>query len=48
MSDTNKLGGVIHTYQKYDPAECPPPTAEPLKSASDDPESGEPDLSSEA
>jgi uncharacterized protein with von Willebrand factor type A (vWA) domain len=29
MSDTSKLGGVIHTYQKYDPAECPPPTAEP-------------------
>jgi uncharacterized protein with von Willebrand factor type A (vWA) domain len=23
------LGGVIHTYQKYDPVECPSPTAEP-------------------
>lgn len=29
MSDTNNLGGIIHTYQKYDPTEFPSPTAEP-------------------
>ncbi|MGE5138173.1 MAG: hypothetical protein ACM3JD_01815, partial [Rudaea sp.] len=23
------LGGIIHTYQKYDPVEFPSPTAEP-------------------
>jgi uncharacterized protein with von Willebrand factor type A (vWA) domain len=27
-SDRDHLGGVIHTYQKYDPAEFPSPTAE--------------------
>src|SRR3954469_10946591 len=25
----NPLGGIIHTYQKYDPVEFPSPTAEP-------------------
>ena len=29
MSDESKLGGIIHTYQKYDPVEFPSPTAEP-------------------
>jgi uncharacterized protein with von Willebrand factor type A (vWA) domain len=29
MSDETKLGGIIHTYQKYDPVEFPSPTAEP-------------------
>lgn len=29
MSDANKLGGIIHTYQKYDPVEFPSPTADP-------------------
>src|SRR5215218_132462 len=29
MNDKNHLGGVIHTYQKYDPAEFPSPTAPP-------------------
>ncbi len=29
MSDTSRLGGVIHTYQKYDPAEFPSPTTPP-------------------
>ena len=24
-----KLGGIIHTYQRYDPAHFPPPMAEP-------------------
>ena len=25
----NRLGGIIHTYQAYDPKNFPPPTAEP-------------------
>lgn len=29
MSVNRKLGGIIHTYQKFDPKECPPPTQEP-------------------
>ena len=29
MSERDRLGGIIHTYQKYDPAEFPSPTAEP-------------------
>ena len=29
MNSTDDLGGVIHTYQKYDPAEFPSPTAPP-------------------
>jgi uncharacterized protein with von Willebrand factor type A (vWA) domain len=29
MSSNDRLGGVIHTYQKYDPIECPSPTAPP-------------------
>src|SRR5207247_5620725 len=29
MSQHHPLGGIIHTYQKYDPVECPSPTAEP-------------------
>src|SRR6202163_858736 len=29
MSTNDRLGGVIHTYQKYDPAEFPSPTAPP-------------------
>jgi len=29
MSCRDKLGGVIHTYQKYDPVRCPSPTAPP-------------------
>src|SRR5262249_24492265 len=28
-SDRAHLGGIIHTYQKYDPVEFPSPTAEP-------------------
>src|SRR5437879_11297399 len=28
-SQRNRLGGIIHTYQKYDPVEFPSPTAEP-------------------
>src|SRR5947199_7660466 len=28
-SDRDCLGGIIHTYQKYDPVEFPSPTAEP-------------------
>jgi uncharacterized protein with von Willebrand factor type A (vWA) domain len=28
-SDRNHLGGIIHTYQKYDPIEFPSPSAEP-------------------
>src|SRR5436309_10187251 len=28
-SDRDRLGGIIHTYQKYDPVEFPSPTAEP-------------------
>src|SRR5262245_55050691 len=29
MNDTSHLGGIIHTYQKFDPAEFPSPTAPP-------------------
>src|SRR3954452_14545784 len=29
MSNRDTLGGVIHTYQKYDPVEFPSPTAPP-------------------
>lgn len=29
MSNKNNLGGVIHTYQKYDPVEFPGPTVPP-------------------
>src|SRR5215203_3072226 len=29
MSDSSRLGGIIHTYQKYDPVEFPSPTAPP-------------------
>lgn len=29
MTDRNTLGGVIHTYQKYDPKSFPPPTQPP-------------------
>ena len=29
MTDPNRLGGVIHTYQKYDPANIPSPTQPP-------------------
>ncbi len=29
MADRKSLGGVIHTYQKYDPARFPSPTEEP-------------------
>jgi uncharacterized protein with von Willebrand factor type A (vWA) domain len=29
MSDKQPLGGIIHTYQKYDPVEFPSPTAPP-------------------
>lgn len=29
MSNPNRLGGVIHTYQKYDPARFPSPTQPP-------------------
>src|SRR5271163_3471010 len=29
MSSKDRLGGVIHTYQKYDPTEFPSPTAPP-------------------
>src|SRR5438270_2658834 len=29
MSNRDTLGGIIHTYQKYDPAEFPSPTAPP-------------------
>src|SRR3989442_967792 len=29
MSQPDRLGGIIHTYQKYDPAEFPSPTAPP-------------------
>src|SRR3954463_16364073 len=28
-ADPKHLGGIIHVYQKYDPVECPSPTAEP-------------------
>jgi uncharacterized protein with von Willebrand factor type A (vWA) domain len=29
MNSKQALGGIIHTYQKYDPVECPSPTAPP-------------------
>jgi uncharacterized protein with von Willebrand factor type A (vWA) domain len=29
MSNCDRLGGIIHTYQKYDPAEFPSPTQPP-------------------
>src|SRR3954453_20516639 len=29
MSNRDRLGGIIHTYQKFDPAEFPSPTAPP-------------------
>src|SRR5688572_8930533 len=29
MADARHLGGIIHTYQKYDPVKFPSPTAEP-------------------
>src|SRR5437588_2426896 len=29
MSSRDKLGGIIHTYQKYDPVNLPSPTAPP-------------------
>jgi uncharacterized protein with von Willebrand factor type A (vWA) domain len=29
MSSRQELGGIIHTYQKYDPVNLPSPTAEP-------------------
>src|SRR5580704_5679949 len=29
MSSRDNLGGVIHTYQKYDPVNLPSPTAPP-------------------
>src|ERR671924_1490244 len=29
MANRNTLGGVIHTYQKYDPAKFPSPTQPP-------------------
>jgi uncharacterized protein with von Willebrand factor type A (vWA) domain len=29
MSSPDRLGGIIHTYQKYDPAQFPSPTAPP-------------------
>src|SRR6516225_6898652 len=29
MSDRDTLGGVIHTYQKFDPTNFPSPTAPP-------------------
>ena len=29
MSTRDSLGGIIHTYQKYDPAEFPSPTTPP-------------------
>lgn len=29
MASRPPIGGVIHTYQKYDPKECPPPTQPP-------------------
>jgi uncharacterized protein with von Willebrand factor type A (vWA) domain len=30
MSEIHKLGGIIHTYQKYDPAQFPSPTQPPV------------------
>src|SRR5207248_4660493 len=29
MNSRDRLGGIIHTYQKYDPVEFPSPTAPP-------------------
>ncbi len=29
MSKPDQLGGIIHTYQKFDPTEFPSPTAPP-------------------
>src|ERR1043166_4572380 len=29
MSTPNRLGGIIHTYQKFDPVHFPSPTAPP-------------------
>src|SRR5205807_9711513 len=29
MQPRDRLGGIIHTYQKYDPVEFPSPTAPP-------------------
>src|SRR3954466_4162572 len=29
MSTSDRLGGIIHTYQKYDPVNFPSPTAPP-------------------
>src|SRR3954449_11087129 len=29
MSTSDRLGGIIHTYQKYDPVHFPSPTAPP-------------------
>src|ERR671927_1825548 len=29
MSTPDRLGGIIHTYQKYDPVNLPSPTAPP-------------------
>src|SRR6201997_33727 len=29
MKKSDKLGGIIHTYQKFDPIEFPSPTAPP-------------------
>jgi len=29
MNNKDNLGGIIHTYQKYNPAEFPSPTAPP-------------------
>src|SRR6516225_12260106 len=29
MSERDRLGGIIHTYQKYDPVEFPSPTQPP-------------------
>ena len=29
MGKPDNLGGIIHTYQKYDPAQFPSPTAPP-------------------
>ena len=29
MNSSERLGGIIHTYQKYDPINLPSPTAPP-------------------
>lgn len=34
MTKRNRLGGIIHTYQKYDPQSFPPPTQPPPDMAS--------------